>query len=70
MSWYETFTSTPVILAGLLGISAAVYAKRQSVTHPGTMQPIEQAKEAIQAVTQAGDGTAKMAQAVRDSLSL
>lgn len=59
MSLYEILTSTPVLLAGALGISAAVYARRHTAN-----QAVTQLKE-VTAAAGADGGTAKMAQAVR-----
>ncbi|ORY23355.1 cytochrome b5-like heme/steroid binding domain-containing protein [Naematelia encephala] len=62
-TWLQTLISTPVIIAGLVGISAAVYAKRYS-----SIQPIEQAKE-VNAALHSDTGTAKMAQAAASVMS-
>lgn len=62
MTWLDTLTSTPVLIAGALGITAAVYAKRNP-TVPTARQMSEQAKEVAQA-TQAEGTQAKVAQAV------
>lgn len=64
MTWLDTLTSTPVLIAGALGITAAVYAKRNPTTIPSAGQMSEQAKEVAQA-TQAEGTQAKVAQAVR-----
>jgi hypothetical protein len=56
MSWLDSITSTPVIVAGLLGISAALFVGRRP-------QVVEQAKEVGRA-TQADGPKAKMAQTV------
>jgi hypothetical protein len=56
MTWLDTITSTPVIVAGLVGISAALFAGRRG---PVT----EQAKE-VKAAIQADGPKAKMAQTV------
>jgi hypothetical protein len=61
MNWYDNITSLPVILAGVLGISAVVYAKRGH-TAP---QAMEQAKEVAQA-TKAEGTPGKVAQGVSD----
>jgi hypothetical protein len=59
MTWYDTLTSAPVLIAGALGISAAVYAKRGHTAG----QAVEQVKEVAHATR--AEGTAgKMAQAV------
>jgi hypothetical protein len=63
MTWIDTLTSTPVLIAGALGISAAVYAKRNPTT---TAQITEQAREVAHA-TQADTAAGKMAQAVSTS---
>jgi len=59
MSWYDTLTSTPLLIAGALGITVAVYARRHTAD-----QAITQIKE-VKAAAGADGGTAKMAQAVR-----
>jgi len=64
MTWLDTLTSTPVLIAGAVGISAAVYAKRNPTT---TAQVTEQARELAHA-TQADTAQGKMAQAVRHAL--
>ena len=58
MSWYETLTSTPLLIAGTLGISAAIYSRRHTAH-----QVVTQVKE-VTAAAGADGGTAKMAQAV------
>ena len=57
-SWYDTLTSTPVLIAGALGITAAVYASNHTAN-----QAITQVKE-VTAAAGADTKTAKMAQAV------
>lgn len=58
MTWYDTLTSTPaVIAAGAVGFAALYVGSRP--------QAKEQAKEVAQAVTQADKPAAKMAQSVR-----
>ena len=63
MSWYEIITSTPVIIAGALGITAVVYSRKHT-----SDQAITQVKEVVAAAGAHG-GTAKMAQAVTNSVS-
>lgn len=63
MSWLETLTSTPVVIAGLVGISAALFVGRRD---PARVS--EQVKEVANA-TQADVSKAKMAQAVRQSVA-
>jgi hypothetical protein len=65
MTWYDTITSVPVLLAGALGISAAVYASRGHTS----AQAVEQVKEVAQS-TRAEGTKGKMAQAVSDSSAL
>jgi len=57
-SWLDTLTSTPFVVAGILGISVAVIVKRRNPD-----QLAQQAKEVTQAAVHA-DGKAKMAQTV------
>lgn len=59
-SWLDTLTSAPALVAGLVGISFAVYAGRNPQVKD---QVTEQVKDVAQA-TQAGDSKARMAQAV------
>ena len=61
MRWYEVLTSTPVLIAGAVGISAAVYARRHTAE-----QAKEQAREVIDA-RKAEGVKGKMAQAVSHS---
>jgi hypothetical protein len=58
MTLLDSLTSTPVILAGLLGISVAVYAKRNA--SPQVKEQVKEVKNATRAEGVAG----KMAQAV------
>ena len=64
MSWLEILTSTPVLVAGALGITAAVYARRHTA-----QQAKEQAKDNWHA-SQAGDAKGKMAQTVSHHSSI
>jgi hypothetical protein len=74
MTWLETLTSTPVLIAGALGISAALFAGRASGTKTSGSeqqhrlpesgaQLKEQVKE-VKAAAGAEGVAAKMAQAV------
>ncbi|CAD6575346.1 MAG: hypothetical protein TREMPRED_001359 [Tremellales sp. Tagirdzhanova-0007] len=63
MSWYETLTSTPLLIAGTLGISAAIYSRRHTAH-----QVVTQVKE-VTAAAGADGGTAKMAQASASVMS-
>jgi hypothetical protein len=58
-SWLDTLTSTPILVAGILGISVAVIANRRT---PDQLK--QQAKEVSQAATHADGPKAKMAQSV------
>ncbi len=58
MTWLETLTSTPVLIAGAVGASALLYSRSRT-----TAQVKEQAKEVAHAAG-ANGGKAKMAQAV------
>jgi L-serine deaminase len=62
-SWLDALTSTPVVIAGVLGISAAVLASRRE---PAQLN--QQAKEITQAAAHADGPKAKMAQSVSISL--
>ena len=63
MTWYDTLTSTPVLIAGAVGISAALFARAQSTS--GTAHQVaQQAKEATRDAIHADNPRAKMAQAV------
>jgi len=43
MSWFDTITSTPALIAGALGITAVVYARRQTAPqNPQPQQPQQQ----------------------------
>ncbi|KAK4687166.1 membrane-associated progesterone receptor component, partial [Tremellales sp. Uapishka_1] len=64
MTWFETLTSTPALIAGAVGASAFLYTR--SSTSPGRLA--EQAKEFANA-TQADGGKAKMAQAAASVMS-
>jgi len=61
-SWLDTLTSTPLLVAGILGISVAVIANRRTPE-----QVTQQAKEVTQAAAHADSAKAKMAQSVRSS---
>ncbi|WVR06059.1 hypothetical protein IAU60_003087 [Kwoniella sp. DSM 27419] len=62
-SWYETLTSTPVLIAAAVGLSfAAIVSARNTPNAPTISQVKEQVKEVGQA-TQAADSKGKMAQA-------
>ena len=65
MSWLDTLTSTPLLVAGILGISAAVIATRRD---PAQLK--EQVKEVSQAASYADGPKAKMAQSVSMRLRL
>ncbi|KAK1925462.1 cytochrome b5 [Papiliotrema laurentii] len=57
MTWLDTLTSTPVLIAGALGISAAVYAKRQSAS-PVTPAPVQSTSRTAQStMEQKKDGS-------------
>jgi len=58
-SWLDTLTSTPLIVAGILGVSVAVIANRRTPE-----QITRQAKEVSQAAAHADSAKAKMAQSV------
>jgi len=58
-SWLDTLTSTPLLVAGILGISVAVIANRRTPE-----QVTQQAKEVTQAAAHADSAKAKMAQSV------
>jgi hypothetical protein len=58
-SWLDTLTSTPLLVAGILGISVAVIANRRTPE-----QITQQAKEVTQAAAHADGAKAKMAQSV------
>lgn len=58
MTWFETLTSAPVLVAGLVGISAALFVGRRD-----TGQIKEQVKD-IAHSAQADSAKAKMAQTV------
>ena len=58
MTWLETLTSAPVVVAGLIGISATLFVGRR-----GTNQTKEQVKD-IAHSAQADTAKAKMAQTV------
>lgn len=59
-SWFDTLTSAPVLVAGLVGISAALFVRGKD-----THQVQEQAKDVAHSI-QADSSTAKMAQTVSD----
>lgn len=74
MTWIETLTSTPVLIVGALGISAALFVGRggtpqQPIANklPSGAQVKEQVKE-VKAAAGAEGVAAKMAQAVSYTL--
>jgi membrane-associated progesterone receptor component len=58
-SWLDTLTSTPLLVAGILGISVAIIANRRTPE-----QVVQQTKEVTQAAAHADSAKAKMAQSV------
>ena len=64
-SWLDTLTSTPLIVAGILGVSVAVIANRRTPE-----QITQQAKEVTQAAAHADSAKAKMAQSVSTSTAI
>jgi hypothetical protein len=58
-SWLDTLTSTPLLVAGILGISVAVIANRRTPE-----QITQQTKEVTQAAAHADSAKVKMAQSV------
>jgi ribosomal protein S3 len=58
-SWLDTLTSTPLLVAGILGISVAIIANRRTPD-----QVAQQTKEVTQAAAHADSAKAKMAQSV------
>jgi hypothetical protein len=65
MSWVDTLTSTPLLVAGILGISVAIIANRRNPAQP---QLKEQVKEVTQAAAHSDSPKAKMAQSVSTQL--
>ena len=61
MTWFDTLTSAPVLVAGLVGISAALFVRGKD-----THQVQEQAKDVAHSI-QADSSKAKMAQTVSDN---
>jgi len=49
MSWYDTLTSTPLLIAGALGITVAVYARRHTADQAITQ--IKEVKAAAQSLS-------------------